>query len=189
MGGHSFGGLLTYWLAATIPNASSAASSSTRPPRPTRRSSKQIQPSLDRLGHVYPSWDDYLALVRAMPYFDEGGWEPRSRATSAPTCACARRHGAGALPARAHPGGDRGHARGRLAGARHPHRAAGAPAARAGQLRAARIASDPLPRRTPSGRRRRSPTARLVDGVGNHLTFVFGRGATRPERCDRRVPR
>ena len=27
---------------------------------------------------------------------------------------------------------------------------------------------------------------RLVDGVGNHITFVFGDGAQRVDECDRR---
>ncbi len=35
----------------------------------------QVQPSLDRLGRVYPSWDAYIALVRSMPYFADGGWD------------------------------------------------------------------------------------------------------------------
>ena len=65
---------------------------------------EQIQPSLDRLGHVYPSWDEYLALVASMPYFAEGGWDADVESYfRADVRVAARRHGAGALPARAHP--------------------------------------------------------------------------------------
>ncbi|WP_428263374.1 alpha/beta fold hydrolase [Haliangium sp.] len=34
-----------------------------------------IKPSLDRLGKVFPSWDEYVALMKAVPYF-EGAWGP-----------------------------------------------------------------------------------------------------------------
>jgi pimeloyl-ACP methyl ester carboxylesterase len=35
----------------------------------------QIKPSLDRLGMVFPSWEEYLALIKAAPYF-AGWWDP-----------------------------------------------------------------------------------------------------------------
>ena len=142
----------------------------------------QIQASLDRLGHVYPPGTSISALVRAMPYFDEGGWDADVEAYFR---ADVRVRPDGTVQARSPPEHIReaieGDARGRLAGARRPHHAADAAPARAGQLRAARLASDPLARgrRADGGVDGRLP--RLVDGVGNHLTFVFGRGAQRPD--------
>ena len=35
----------------------------------------QIRPGLARLEHSYPSWSDYLTMVKAMPYY-QGWWDP-----------------------------------------------------------------------------------------------------------------
>lgn len=74
--GHSFGGLLGLYLAATAPDCVERlvvldAGLSTAHPRVR----EQIQPSLARLGQVYPSWEAYLALLKQAPYFD-GWWNP-----------------------------------------------------------------------------------------------------------------
>jgi hypothetical protein len=36
---------------------------------------EQIRPGLARLEHTYPALSDYLAMVKAMPYY-EGWWDP-----------------------------------------------------------------------------------------------------------------
>jgi pimeloyl-ACP methyl ester carboxylesterase len=76
LGGHSFGGLLTLYLAARYPErvarlividaAISAAS---------RETAALIRPALARLGQVVPSWEAYLAQMKQAPYFD-GWWDP-----------------------------------------------------------------------------------------------------------------
>jgi pimeloyl-ACP methyl ester carboxylesterase len=77
MGGHSFGGLLSLYLAAQAPArvaaavlvdaAISAASERTR---------ELIRPALARLEQVYPSFEDYLDLIRAAPYYHAWPWDP-----------------------------------------------------------------------------------------------------------------
>ncbi len=103
MGGHSFGGLLTYWLAANHPERVERCVVLDAPAVVDPGVVEQIRPSLARLGRVYPSWDEYVALVRSMPYFDEGGWDSDVESYfRADVRTAARRDGAGALPARAH---------------------------------------------------------------------------------------
>jgi pimeloyl-ACP methyl ester carboxylesterase len=74
--GHSFGGLLAYYLAATHVDrvshvvALDAAIAATHP-----RVRDQLRPALARLGQRYPSWEAYLAAVRAAPYWG-GWWDP-----------------------------------------------------------------------------------------------------------------
>lgn len=76
LGGHSFGGFLSMYIAAFYPERVSRlvvldagfAMASTR----TR---DQIKPSLDRLGHVSPSWESYLAAIKQAPYY-AGWWDP-----------------------------------------------------------------------------------------------------------------
>lgn len=73
LGGHSFGGLMTLFLAAHAPArfsrlivldaAMQLATTATR---------DAIQPSLARLGQVAPSWDAYHATMQAAPFF--AGW-------------------------------------------------------------------------------------------------------------------
>jgi pimeloyl-ACP methyl ester carboxylesterase len=77
MGGHSFGGLLSLYLAAHAPTrvtavilvdaAISAASERTR---------ELIRPALARLERVYPSFADYLDVIRAAPYYQDWPWDP-----------------------------------------------------------------------------------------------------------------
>ena len=74
--GHSFGGMLAFYLAANHPGrfprvividaAMSLASPTTR---------ELLGPMLARLGAVAPSWDAYLAAVKNLPYF-QGRWGP-----------------------------------------------------------------------------------------------------------------
>ncbi|PDW00112.1 alpha/beta fold hydrolase [Candidatus Chloroploca asiatica] len=77
IGGHSFGGLLSLYLAANHPErvagvilidaAISAASERTR---------ELIRPALARLERSYPSFEAFLDLIRAAPYYDGWTWDP-----------------------------------------------------------------------------------------------------------------
>ena len=73
--GHSFGGMLALYLAACAPIGSSAWSCLT-PPRRWRRPARGdlLKPTLDRLDQVKPSWEEYLAALKRLPYFD-GWWD------------------------------------------------------------------------------------------------------------------
>jgi pimeloyl-ACP methyl ester carboxylesterase len=77
MGGHSFGGLLSLYMAANhsarvakvvmIDAAISAASERTR---------ELIRPALARLEQSYPSFEAYLDLLRQAPYYHGWAWDP-----------------------------------------------------------------------------------------------------------------
>jgi len=75
VGGHSFGGLISYYLAANFPDRVTKCIAMDAPAEVHVGILEQIKPSLDRLGMVFPSWDEYLAQVKAVPYFD-GWWDP-----------------------------------------------------------------------------------------------------------------
>jgi pimeloyl-ACP methyl ester carboxylesterase len=74
--GHSFGGMLAFYIAAHHPKrfprvividaAMAVATPATR---------ELLAPMLARLGAVVPSWDAYLAAVQNLPYL-QGRWEP-----------------------------------------------------------------------------------------------------------------
>jgi pimeloyl-ACP methyl ester carboxylesterase len=75
LGGHSFGALLTFYLAAHFPERVAKvvlidAAASLHP-----RVRDLIKPSLDRLGKIVPSWEAYLLAIKQAPYFD-GWWDP-----------------------------------------------------------------------------------------------------------------
>jgi pimeloyl-ACP methyl ester carboxylesterase len=76
MGGHSFGGLLTYYLAAHHPDRVSRAVALDAPAEVDPGILDQIKPTLDRLEVTFPSWDDYLARIKAMPFYDDWEWDP-----------------------------------------------------------------------------------------------------------------
>ncbi len=74
--GHSFGGLLAIYLAAHYPDRVSRLviiDSATLLINPRTRA--LIQPSLDRLGKVMPSWEAYLAAMKQAPFFRDW-WDP-----------------------------------------------------------------------------------------------------------------
>lgn len=75
LGGHSFGGLLTYHIAASHPDRVESCVVIDAPAEVDETILDQIKPSLDRLDMVLPSRDAYLEMVKAMPYFD-GWWDP-----------------------------------------------------------------------------------------------------------------
>lgn len=73
--GHSFGGLLSMYIAANHPERVAriviidAAKSATDP-----KIAEMIRPSLDRLGVTLPSVNAYLAAMKQMPFLD-GYWD------------------------------------------------------------------------------------------------------------------
>lgn len=79
MGGHSFGGLLTYFLAANHSERIARCVVLDAPGEVDTRILDQIGPSLARLEASVPSFDRYLAAVRAQPYFADW-WDPRIEA-------------------------------------------------------------------------------------------------------------
>jgi pimeloyl-ACP methyl ester carboxylesterase len=75
LGGHSFGGLLTLYVAANAPERVERALVLDVPAEVDPAVLDQIGPSLARLEQVYPSREGYLAFVRALPYFNGDGWD------------------------------------------------------------------------------------------------------------------
>jgi pimeloyl-ACP methyl ester carboxylesterase len=75
LGGHSFGALLSIYLAATHPGRVSRLVVLDASIRLQPQVREMLKPSLDRLTQVLPSADDYLARIRAAPYLD-GRWDP-----------------------------------------------------------------------------------------------------------------
>jgi pimeloyl-ACP methyl ester carboxylesterase len=75
LGGHSFGGLLTYFVAAHHPERVERALVIDVPGSVDPAVMDQIRPSLARLEVTYPSREAYLGFLRTLPYFDSGGWD------------------------------------------------------------------------------------------------------------------
>ena len=186
MGGHSFGGLLTYWLAANHPERVGRCVVIDAPAGVSPTIMEQIQPSLARLGQVHASWDDYVTLVEGMPYFDEGGWDEDVagyfRADARSLCRTVR------CQARSRPE----HIREAVALAAEPSTPPTI-ARRVTQptllLRAPGSFGPPgspplLSRSDAEATVALLADGRVVDGVGNHITFVFGSGAQGPDRRD-----
>lgn len=74
LGGHSFGGLLTYYLAANHADRVARCVVLDAPAEVDPTIMEQIKPSLARLEQTVPSWEAYLSAVRSQPYF-EGWWD------------------------------------------------------------------------------------------------------------------
>lgn len=74
VGGHSFGGLLTIFLAAEYGERVERALLLDAAGKLHPEVRRLIQPSLDRLGKVFPSLDDYLNAMRSMAYLC-GTWD------------------------------------------------------------------------------------------------------------------
>ncbi len=74
LGGHSFGGLLTLYLAATAPERVERALVLDAPDEVDPAVLDQIGPSLARLDQTYPSVGAFLEFVRSLPYFADGSW-------------------------------------------------------------------------------------------------------------------
>jgi pimeloyl-ACP methyl ester carboxylesterase len=74
LGGHSFGGLLTLYVAANAPERVDRALVLDVPDEVDPTVLDQIGPSLARLDQVYPSEDAFLEFANALPYFADGTW-------------------------------------------------------------------------------------------------------------------
>ena len=177
MGGHSFGGLLTYWLAANHPDRVERCVVLDAPAVVDPQVVEQIKPSLARLGEIYTSWDEYLAFVQAMPYFEDGDWTPEMESYFR---ADVRIREDGTVEARSRPETIQAAVEGTTT-VDWP-----ATVARIAQptilLRAPGNFGPPgfppiLPREHAEATLRLLENGELVDGVGNHLTFMFGEGA------------
>ena len=177
MGGHSFGGLLTYWLAANHPERVERcvvldAPAGVNPPDhgADPAVARAPRPCLRVLGRVPRARSGDAVLRRRRLGRRRRELLPRRRALPA------RRDGAGALPSRAHPRGGRAIAAVDWAGV----------VRRVTQptllLRAPGSFGPPgfpplLSREDAEATVALMADGRLVDGVGNHITFVFGPGA------------
>jgi len=76
LGGHSFGALLTAYIAARYPGRVSHGifiDIALMPSDP--KVGEAIRPSLERLGRSVASYDDYVRQIRAAPYL-QGQWDP-----------------------------------------------------------------------------------------------------------------
>jgi pimeloyl-ACP methyl ester carboxylesterase len=76
MSGHSFGGLLTYYLAANHPDRVSQAIPIDAPAEVDQEIVAQMQPTFDRLNATFPEWEGYLEQVKTMPFFQDWDWDP-----------------------------------------------------------------------------------------------------------------
>jgi pimeloyl-ACP methyl ester carboxylesterase len=74
LGGHSFGGLLTMYVAATAPARVERALVLDVPAEADPAVLEQIRPSLSRHDHVFPSRAAHLDFVRSLPFLGEGDW-------------------------------------------------------------------------------------------------------------------
>jgi len=175
--GHSFGGLLAYWLAANHPERVERCVAIDAPAEIDPVIIEQVQPSLDRLGHVYPSWDEYLALVQSMPYFAQYGWDADLESYFR---ADVRVREDGTVQARCRPENIEEVVRGELAvdwmelAARitRPTLLLRAPE-NFGPPGSPPLLSRDVAERTAAA----IPGSTIVEGVGNHITLVFGPGA------------
>jgi len=97
--GHSFGGLLSFYLAANYPERIEKIVVLDAAARMNPNAAEMLGYRLSKLEAVYPSWDAYIAEVKAAPYNDfwdeamesyyqadvkqvEGGVTPRSNLTN-----------------------------------------------------------------------------------------------------------
>jgi pimeloyl-ACP methyl ester carboxylesterase len=74
LGGHSYGGLLTMYVAANAPARVERALVLDVPAETDPAVLQQIRPSLSRHDHVYPSRAAHADFVRALPFFAEEDW-------------------------------------------------------------------------------------------------------------------
>ncbi len=75
MGGHSYGGMLSFWMAVNHPDRVAGVVTLDPPATLSELVREQIQPAVDRLSLVVPTFDSYLEKVKAFPFF-EGWWDP-----------------------------------------------------------------------------------------------------------------
>lgn len=75
LGGHSYGGLLSYHLAAEYPDRVSRLVVMDSPAEVSPTVVEQVGPALERLELVSPSWEAYIGQVKQMPYYTDW-WDP-----------------------------------------------------------------------------------------------------------------
>ncbi|KAB2853916.1 MAG: alpha/beta hydrolase, partial [Anaerolineae bacterium] len=75
MGGHSFGALLTLYIAAHHPERIRKMIIIDGAAKLHPRVRELIQPSLNRMGRVFASWDEYISTIKQNPAF-HGWWDP-----------------------------------------------------------------------------------------------------------------
>ncbi len=80
LGGHSFGGLLTYFVAANHPERVAKAVVLDAPAEIDPKILDQIAPSLARLDRTFASWDEYDAFIRSFPYWEGFEWNDEIQA-------------------------------------------------------------------------------------------------------------
>jgi pimeloyl-ACP methyl ester carboxylesterase len=74
VGGHSYGGLLTFYMAAHHTDRVAKCVVMDAPAEVHPKILGQVKPSLDRLGITFPSWQAYLGHVKSLPYY-AGLWD------------------------------------------------------------------------------------------------------------------
>jgi pimeloyl-ACP methyl ester carboxylesterase len=179
LGGHSFGGLLTYYVAANHPERVERAVILDAPAELDLSILDQIAPSLARLDRTFASWHEYDEVIRSFPYWDGFDWNAEIQSYYR---ADAEELSDGSIRARARPEAIRAVIEGELVVDWE---------AVVGQVRCpTRLirASRPFgprgsgPILTADSARRalaRLADARLVEIDANHVTLVFTPGATR----------
>lgn len=75
MGGHSFGGMLSFYMAVHHSDRVRRVVALDPPAEVDETVASQIKPSLDRLGNVVPSLEVYIDALKAQPYY-RGWWDP-----------------------------------------------------------------------------------------------------------------
>lgn len=75
IGGHSYGGMLTFWTAVNYSERVIGCVALDPPAQVDDTVREQIKPSLDRLDRVVSSFGEYLEAVKKQPYY-EGWWDP-----------------------------------------------------------------------------------------------------------------
>ena len=179
LGGHSFGGLLTYHLAAAYPERVSRCVVIDAPALIPPAILDQIKPSLDRLDVTMPSWEHYLRFRKADALLQRVVGSSDRRVLPRGYSREPGRHGAGALTRRAHPRRHRRLQGSELAGGGPEDHATRALPESAGRVRPARIAADRLSR---AGARHHRPSAERPAGRHSrkpHDDALRGRRADR----------
>ncbi len=80
LGGHSFGGLLAYYMAANHPERIERTVILDAPAEVDPAILDQIAPSLARLERTFASWREYDELIRSFPYWDVFQWNDQIQA-------------------------------------------------------------------------------------------------------------
>jgi len=68
--GHSFGGLLSFYIAANYPERVDKLIVLDAAARMNPNAGEMLQPTLNRLDKIYPSWDSYIDEIKAAPFSD-----------------------------------------------------------------------------------------------------------------------